>query len=290
MDSLRRGVRLARQSWWVLRQDLELCVLIVAGLVTQAALFLGVFFLLARRWPAANDFRGLHLAMWFPLLALSSLPPAFANTAVVAGAKTRLEGDDPSLASSLRCAWQRRWRIVAWALMASTIGFLLQAIAERLKLGGRVASALIGLGWAVASMLVVPVIVCEDRPPLDALRRSSTLIRGRWGEGLGGVSAFGALIVLLTIPVTAIIIVAAAISPAFAITVGMVAFIALLTITGAMQSVFSLALYSYAATGVSLHPFQQTDLQGAFKAKRSKRRFGWRRTDDRQRRRERDDS
>ena len=53
-----------------------------------------------------------------------------------------------------------------------------------------------GLGWSLATFLVVPVLVAEGLGPIDAVRRSSQLLKRTWGEQIAGNVGVGAVFFL----------------------------------------------------------------------------------------------
>ena len=61
-------------------------------------------------------------------------------------------------------------------------------------------SGLLGMGWTIASFLVVPILVAERKSPIDALKGSASLLKKTWGEQLVGNFSFGFVFFLLAIP------------------------------------------------------------------------------------------
>ena len=59
---------------------------------------------------------------------------------------------------------------------------------------------LAGLGWGMATYLVVPVLVMEDAGVMDSVRRLQSLLRQTWGEQLISGIAFGWIGLLFAIP------------------------------------------------------------------------------------------
>jgi len=80
----------------------------------------------------------------------------FFNTALVGAAMMRMDGHDPRLSDGLRIAWERVGRIFLYACIAATVGMILRAIEERVGWLGQLVVKLIGVGWALATFLVVP--------------------------------------------------------------------------------------------------------------------------------------
>ena len=83
----------------------------------------------------------------------------FFNTALVGAALMRMEGQNPRLRDGLRIAWSRAGRIFGYACIAATVGLLLRSLEDRVGWNGQLVVKLIGVGWALATFLVVPVMV-----------------------------------------------------------------------------------------------------------------------------------
>ncbi len=88
-------------------------------------------------------------------------------------------------------------QILGWALVATTIGIVLNMITDALKeylgfLGGLL-GGLLEFSWAVITYFVVPVLVTEKVGPITAVKRSASILRAKWGELLAGEARIGLL-------------------------------------------------------------------------------------------------
>jgi Family of unknown function (DUF6159) len=94
--------------------------------------------------------------------------------------------------------------ILSWSIFAATVGTLLRILQDSLGRIGKIITSLIGIVWSVATFFVVPIIAYENLGPLAAFKRSSDLVREKWGEGLGATFSFGLIqivaFLLLAIP------------------------------------------------------------------------------------------
>src|SRR5207344_793143 len=122
---------------------------------------------------------------------------SFANTALVGAALIRLRGGDPTVADGFRIASQRLVPILGYALIAATVGTALRVITERVGIIGRIVISLIGFAWTIATYLVVPVLAAEDIGPVDAVKRSTQLLKSTWGEQLVGNAGVNAVFGLM---------------------------------------------------------------------------------------------
>ena len=199
----------------------------------------------------------------------------FFNTALVGAAMIRLDGGDPTVRDGLRIAGSRIGAIFGYAVIAATVGLLLQMLEQRAGFVGRIVVGLIGMAWTVVTFLTVPVLVARDVGPIDAVRESAGLLRRTWGEnliGAGGIGlAFGLLMALLVVLGVALTVAAAA--SGSLLLVGIVAALAVLAViaTGLLQAalsgVYSAALYRYAVSGDAPVGFDGMLLESAFQKK-----------------------
>ena len=124
----------------------------------------------------------------------------FFNGALVACANIRLSGGHPTIKDGLRIAAARIWRIAAWALVASTVGVILNGLQDRRNRIGSLFGSFLGLAWTLITYLIVPVIIVEDLGISNSIQRSIELFRKNWGEEVAGNFGFGLLSFLLCLP------------------------------------------------------------------------------------------
>jgi hypothetical protein len=119
---------------------------------------------------------------------------------------------------------------------------------------GQLVVKLIGVGWALATFLVVPVIVTRDVGPIEAVKESAELLRRTWGENLIGNIGLGLVFAVAYIAVVVVGVFLAyfaaqaggAVLVGLVILVGVIALFALSALQATMQGVYSAALYRYA--------------------------------------------
>ena len=199
----------------------------------------------------------------------------FFNVALVEVALRRMDGKQAGIADGLRRATSRLPTIIAYALIAATIGTLLRVIAERVGFLGRIVVALIGLAWTIATALVVPVLVIEQVGPVDVIARSTELIKKAWGETLIGNAGIGLVFGLLTFLLVAVALGAEFIasvigSPTLAILIvaaAVVMFIVLVLTQSALQGIYTAALYRYANGDGATPGVDKGLLESAFRPK-----------------------
>lgn len=199
-----------------------------------------------------------------------------ANTALVGAALIRIRGGDPTVGDGIRIAFSKLIPILGYAVIAATVGMILQALSRNKNGIARIAANVFGFAWNVATFLVVPILAVEDVGPLEAIRRSVSYLRRTWGEQLVGNFGVGAVfgliffgLILLAVPVFYL----AAQAESMAVLIGLVIVLVILfTIIGLIQStltgIYTAAVYEYANTGKAGSFFEERLVTGAFRAQR----------------------
>jgi hypothetical protein len=268
---IRRSWRLTGVAWDFLRRDRTMIAIATLGTVTTAgawaaALYLGGYF----EDPTQP---GGHLAL---VGAIAAFPitfiAVFLNVALVCAAAERMRGGRLSMGEALAAAATRLGPIAVWTLLSVGVGLLLQQIASRIPGGGRILMWLAGAAWTLATIFVVPVLVVESAGAIPAVRRSASLIKQRWGEGIAGSLTIGAWLIVAAIP--ACVVLGAGVGLAHSepgvasvlIVVGAVGIVAIAAAASAMREIFALALYCYAVDG-EVRVFAPGDLDRPFSAR-----------------------
>jgi hypothetical protein len=120
------------------------------------------------------------LVVAYPLMFVS----VFLNTAIAAA----LDGRRLSVGEALAVPARQVGTVALWALIAASVGVLLEQIASRLPLGGSIVVRLVGVGWSLASLFAIPVLALEECSAPQCLKRSAHVVKERWGEGISGIS------------------------------------------------------------------------------------------------------
>jgi hypothetical protein len=276
-EKFSRSWSLVKYSAGVLRQDKEL--LVFPLLSSIAAILVALTFvpllmqtgLAGEQGPteaSAGDYAvmfALYLAEYFVIF--------FFNAALVGAALIRMDGGDPTVRDGLRIATSRIGSIFGYAMIAATVGVILRAVAERLGTIGQFIIGLIGLAWTVTTFLTVPVLVTRDIGPIDSVKESATLLKKTWGENIIANAGLGFVFVLVYIAMmfvfAGLVALVQGSGPAV-ISVFVVAIVALVIVAliqGALQGIFSAALYRYAVDGPDQSDPASKLLGEAFKPK-----------------------
>ena len=277
-EKFSRSWSLIKASASVLRSDKELllfpllsgiCTLVVAASFFIPSILGGLFD------GHSNALSPLAYLLMFAFYVVQYFVIIFFNSALVGAALIRLGGGDPTVADGFRIARSKLPAIIGYALISATVGMLLRMLQERAGWIGRWIIGLIGLAWTVATFLVVPVLVNQDVGPVDAVKKSASLLKQTWGENLVGNAGMGlvfGLIFVATVLVGAGLVTLAVASNSIAIIVLAVAVVgfallSLVLIQSALQGIYAAALYRYASEGEAGAGFDAALISSAFKIK-----------------------
>jgi hypothetical protein len=271
-DKFSRSWTLVKASASVLRSDKELLVFpVLSGIAAMIVVATFIVPMLALR--VFESGMGVGSAVWGFLFYLCQyFVIFFFNAALVGAAMIRLEGGDPTLADGFNAARSRLGAILGYAAIAATVGMLLQVLKGRKNnfLVRLIGSAL-GVAWTLSTFLVVPVLVNQNVGPIDAVKESVSLLKRTWGENAIGNVGLGAVFGLMMFGVIALgvllVIAAASVSGALAVTVAVFAVLAavsLAVVQTALTAIYSAALYRFATVGEAPAGFESTGLQTAF--------------------------
>ena len=279
--------QLLKASLEVLKQDRELLWFpVMSSLATLAvvASFLVPFIFWGSSAPDIQQGEPMPLGFYagiFAFYVVLYFVIFFFNTALVGAAMMRLDGRDPTVSDGLRIASERVGAIFGYAVIASTVGLLLQAIEQRVGVVGKIVVGLLGASWTAASFLVVPVLVTRNVGPVDAVKESVLLLKKSWGENIIGHLGLGAVFVVVYLALFAVF---AAIAiplatlgagdgsslPVGLVALGIIAIPSLLLVAvvqSALTGIYSAALYRYSNKHEAVGGFSSELLGSAFRKK-----------------------
>jgi hypothetical protein len=285
MERIGRSWSLVKSSWGVLRQDRELLLFpIASGIVTLVALavVLVIWFGSGGFDRAEQEAFGLiDLVLLYLAYFVISTVVIFFNSALVAAANIRLQGGEPTLGDGFRIALSHLPSILGWAAISATVGIILQLLRERGGAVGAIVSLIGNLAWSLITFLVVPILVIEGVGPVEAIKRSGSLLRKTWGEQLVGAFSIGLVMGLVILALIvgggAVTFLAFSVSEAIGVLLAIIVVIAVVIvglISSALSGIFNVALYRYAVGEHSDQFFPQETLSGAFRPNPSTRTGG----------------
>ena len=267
-----RGWQIASNALKVLNANKQLLVFPVLSGLTILLIISSFFIGFALKFGLESDLgaftRGGLIYVWvFLFYFVSYFIVVFFNMALIHCATLYFRGEQPTVSKGLSFSMSRLGLILSWAAFSATIGMLLQMIQDKLGFLGKLLTSVIGLAWSVATFFAIPVIAYEKLGPMEAVRRSTQIMKEKWGESLVANFSFG-VIVLCAIGVLAIVSIA--LSELVSIFLGIGLFIAgiiiVAIISGAIKSIIISAAYNNMDGDIDTH-FNRQLLDGLFMEK-----------------------
>lgn len=252
-----RARRLALISWSILRSDRRLLIFPAISAIVNLMLG-GVAFGLAVHWIGRS--RGTILAATiigaYPIAFVSF----FCGVALAAMLDARANGQPAEPAHGWAVARSRLPVIVGWTLLTCTVGAVLRVLEERVPLGGKIAAYLADLTWSLATLFAVPVLAYENLGPVATLRRSKSLFRQRWAEGVSGQVAIGLGAWVVALPCVALLLAGLAAGGAaglILVACGGAGLVAIASVDTALAQTYQVFLYrsTLALDGPEADPF-----------------------------------
>lgn len=268
---------LMKMSWRVLMKDRELILfpilaglvlLVVVGAAAGIGASTGTFERLSNdgatetQQAASTGDALLGIALY----AIGTFVVIFFNSALIAAAMQRLRGEDPTLSSGFRVARAHIGAIFVWALIAATVGLLLQVLRGRTdNFIGRIAISLVGGAWAYMTFFVIPILVTEQIGPVEGIKRSASLFRRTWGQQAVSGFGFGFVYIAAVLVAALPAIVLYAISPVLAIVVAVPLLAVAVGTVMALEGIFKAALFEF-ANDRAPQGFDRPTLANAYRA------------------------
>lgn len=194
----------------------------------------------------------------------------FFNTALIACARIRFAGGDPTVMDGLRAAISRLPLVFVWALVTATVGFILQQSAKRTDGLASFIFSFLGGAWTIAAFFVVPVLVADRVGPIKAMKTSVSLIRKTWGEAMVAHIGLSAVAIVTIFPAFILIGAGAMLWDAVPVLAAALLVFAVLLIASTalvittLDAILTSALYVYAVDGKLPAHFGGADLEHAF--------------------------
>ncbi|HTR49514.1 MAG TPA: DUF6159 family protein [Kofleriaceae bacterium] len=254
-------VELTKASWRVLRRNPTLMWFPLLSLLSTIVVLVFLGPILLRDEPT-----------WLALFAIGfaiQLVAIFWRVGLTSEALKALRGERPSVAGGVAAAMSRPSAIVSLSAVTSSVGFVLGLLGRSSRGAVRIARALIGTAWSLATYLAVPVMVQERRGGIPSLRRSGDLFKRTWGEttlsevGLRVITAHLAFLLL----VVAVLLVKLLGDSALAILLVFALVAAFAAVIGALEAIYRSALYVFASEGVVPEPFGGPELDDIWRVK-----------------------
>lgn len=280
MGRFRTGIHLARASWRVVRKEKSL----LAFPVLAAVFGLGYALLVVAPLGLLGFVAfGENAILRWVLLAIAllgmNIGATFFGVAAASNASRVLNGEEPKLGDGLRVARSRLKVIIQWGVVSATVGLVLQLVSERAGgLGGALVQMIGGAAWSIASFFVLPILALEGVGPFDAIKKSLSVVREKWGESLAGgavVSLIPGLIAIAGVIVGVLGVLIGLggqwVLGAPLIVIGVVVLVVAITVGQILHAVFTVVVYRYATEGAVPEGFSAGDLDAVFRPKKQRR-------------------
>jgi hypothetical protein len=275
-DRIARGWRLGMMAFGVLRTDKKLLVFpLLSGLCCIMVLISFVAPLVfSERFRELTRGENLDNPLWYVLLFafyfVNYFVIVFFNSALVTCALMRFDGQEPTIADGLSAASSRLPQILGWALVSATVGVLLKVVEDSSEKAGQIIASVLGIGWSIMTYFVVPILVVEKVGPVEAVKRSCTILKRAWGESIIANAGAGLLIFLMFLVALVPAILGMVVGGAFLLPGIIVTFVLVIVvslISSAVNTIIVTALYQYAAHEKVPDAFDVDLLSNAFARK-----------------------
>lgn len=281
-----RSWQLVKASWAILQSDKELLWFpVISGIVTilicivmfiPSVVVSITLFSTGAGEEVTQVFGFVGLFIFYLVTYTISI---YFNTALIGAAMIRMDGGDPSMKDGFDIANARVGKIIGFAAMSATVGVIIRILQERGGIVGNIVSWLGGIAWTVATFLVIPVLITQNVGPIDAVKRSASLLRETWGEQITGNWSIGGVFFLVYLLVIVLGVALGFFAGAVlesttaivaVVSLVVIAFIIVAIVQGALNGIYQAALFRYADTGTAPDDFDINLIQGAFKQKRKR--------------------
>ncbi|HEY7044409.1 MAG TPA: DUF6159 family protein [Nocardioidaceae bacterium] len=170
---------LVARVYRILLEDTSMVGVIAVGALVSSLAFAGIAvpaWLLGGADLFSNPFSVRTILLYLVAGWAAAFVSVLFSGAVVAAGIARLDGHPITVTAALGVA-MRRWRqLAAWALVSTVVGFLAEQL-NRFGILGNVLRVLADLAWALATLLVLPIIIVEGRMPTAAITESTSMVK-----------------------------------------------------------------------------------------------------------------
>ena len=257
------GFGMARRSGRVLRAYPNLLVLPLLGGIAGVAFVATLFGALYAGGVYDSGGATLYVAL-FLMYVVETFVASFFAAALIAATRTVFRGGTPTVGDAMRQAWEHKWPLLAWSVIAAIIGVIIQAIESQDNIVAEVLAGLFSVAWSVMTYFVVPVIVFEDTSVSGMFKESARTFKDTWGESIGVMGAINLVTFLLVVAgallgVVAFLVVPSGAGVAAAIVVGLSGIVVGLLIGKSLTGIAKTALYVYATEQTAPQFFEDMD-------------------------------
>ena len=270
---LSNGWAIALNSFKVLKENKQLIIFpVLSGIsmILIMASFVTVTLGIAG-WDVNNINKPdtvVSYAILFAFYIVNYFVVVFFNMALVHCTSLYFKGEEVTVRKGIDFSMSRIGVIFTWALFAGFVGAILKIIQENVGSLGKIVTGIIGIVWSIATFFVVPVIAYEKLGPLDAFKRSSQLMKQKWGESIGAGFSFGLIQFVGILIIAALAFIAATTIHILAgVAIAVLGLSLLFAISSAVRTIFVSAVY-HNITGDPVEHYNQQFIDNLFETKR----------------------
>ena len=252
-DRLKNGWQLAKMSLATINENRTLLLFPVFSTISLILVLItffgGGYFLVGDQISTLLDSEssGSNVAAYaivFVYYLINFFIMVFFNAALVHCAMKIFKNEETSVGDGFNFALSRIGQIFSWAVVAATVGTILQVIRDNGKIG-EFAASLIGGAWSILTFFVVPVIIYEDKSFYEAIKSSTNLVKEKWGESLAANMSFGFFhFIGILLSVATGFFLASIAHPVVGVAVGLSMIIMISIVVSAARTVFVAAVYN----------------------------------------------
>lgn len=269
---LSNGWKLAIAGFGVIKKNKQLLLFPVisgAALIVTTGSFI-IIFLAGLGWETghvverstAGDY-----VLTFIFYLINYFIIIFFNMGLIHCARLYFAGEEVTLGKGIAFSMSRIKDILAWSVLAATVGLIFKLIEEYFGRVGQLISGLLGMVWSIATFFAVPVIAYEKVGPIEALKRSSQIMKEKWGESIGATFSFGIIrilgILLIAVP---LFFLGSTLNLFVGIALGAIAAFLVFAVVSAAEMIFVSAVYQH-MNNIPVTDFDVNTLDAVFISK-----------------------
>lgn len=277
VSRLSNGWKISMQSFKVLKENKQLIIFPIlsgASMIVLTASFLVAAVLASTA--VSNSFDSINNRFYYYLLLfgfylVNYFIVVFFNVALMHCVRKYYNGEEVNLRDGLAFSFSRLGAILGWSVLAATVGTILKVVQQETGIIGKIITGIIGVIWNIATFFVVPVLAYEDAGPVEAFKRSATIMKEKWGESIAGNFSFG-LVQLVALLLTALPLyfLGALINPFAGIALAAIAALFIIAMISAAQGIFISSVY-LRTQGFEVPVVSSEEVDDLFVAKASKK-------------------
>jgi hypothetical protein len=262
-ERLSNGWKISMNSFSILKKNKQLLIFpILSGI--SLVLLMGIFvlgMLAIAGWDVdyiKTDNQLLNYAIMFGFYFVNYFIVVFFNMALIHCSKLYFEGEEVTVSKGIQFSVSRIGVILSWAFFAATVGTILKIIQENTGIVGKIITGLLGIVWGVTTFFVVPVIAYENLSPVAAFKRSTQMMKAKWGESLGATFSLGLVqMVVFIVAAIPIVLIAVYINLIAGVVLGLMAGFLIFAVFSAAETLFISSVYHNITGNIDDHFDQQ---------------------------------